>query len=817
MQISRWPLAAVPLAVLLVLGTPLVSQAQTPAEASVVFNTTGTAQPLSQALAELARQARLTLVASPALLAGKTAPALAGRFTPQQALDRLLAGTGLAGRIEAGALTVRQLPPPAPATPATPQAVELSTVLVTAERDALPSQGSVSAIGREEVERFAPATVADLLQGMPGVTAVNARNGVSVDVDIRGLQGDRVKVLVDGTQATSNTSKSYGGDGSHNYVDPDLLGGVTVEKGPTSGPHGAGTGGGVVHLNTLRAQDLLQEGRRHGLRLRGGLTSNGSDGTGFRTWDNSADVNVRTPGRNASGSIAGAWRLLDDKLELLAAHSQRRTGNYHAGERGDPSLSPYAPGSQVFNTSQDTRSTLLKARMALPHDQWAELSYNRLDSLYGETRITQFDYNVQQKELSEVSKDTWVLRYGWKPARNPWLDLRMNLWQAETDEFHAELVGYTPAASSDAGRSKSRGLELWNTSVLPLAWADVSLRYGASLQHDSTTGLTTNEPAGERVLRSGFLQTEARFNRWLSADAGLRQEAYTIEGRGASPSPIPGQGPMPFSLKNGHSERTGSVGIAFTPWEPLRIFARHSDGWRPPTGKEALRTYIERLELLRPERTRSREFGAAFERENLWRSGDRLSLRIARFDNRHDDYMARGLGSTGYYYYNLDAARFRGTEFDLGYDAGRVFVRYGQQRYDRAEFCGWRGLPCTSRFGDNFGINLYGMSLPARHTENITLGTRWLDRRLVLGLRAQFVSASSGSSFDPNTGQELSMGWAPYETYDLFGSWRFTQNLDMSFSIENLRNRYYLPALSSPAIAIPAPGRTAKITLTYTF
>lgn len=592
MQIPRWPLATVPLAVLLALGTPLASWAQPAPGASVVLNTTGAVQPLSQALTDLARQSRLTLVVAPALLAGKNAPNVSGRFTPQQAMERLLAGSGLSGRIEAGALTVRPLPPPAPATPA-PQAdaIELPTVLVTAEREqALPNAATVNTVTREELDRLPPTSTSDIFKGIPGVTAANARNGASFDLNVRGQQGDRVKVLVDGTQSTSNTSKSYGGENNHNYVDPDLVSSIVVEKGPNTGPHGTGTGGGVVNLTTLSADDLLRDGKNWGLRLRGGWANNASEGQGFRTYNNTGPIDVRTPNRNVSASVAGAWRGLDGKLDLVAAHSQRRSSNYHAGSKGHTTfsndgplgeqrqaISLYKPGLEVFNTSQDTQSTLLKARLQLPADQWIELSHNQFESTFGESRITAFDYNIEQKLLTEVEKSTSLLRYGWKPAGNPFWNLRANLWNVKLDELHPEI---TYGAS---GTTTTQGLEVWNSSLFDLAGLGLTLAYGGSLQNEKTTGLGITEPRGERELSSLFVRAEAQFNEHVALEAGLRREAYTAEGTGSFISPIPGQSRIPYAVADGHHRVNPSVALTIKPVESTAFFVRYSEGWRHHT------------------------------------------------------------------------------------------------------------------------------------------------------------------------------------------------------------------------------------------
>jgi hypothetical protein len=70
-----------------------------------------TAQPLSQALVVLARQAHLELMVQPALVEGRNAPAVQGRFTVREALNRLLTGSGLYAEAEGTSVVVRRLSP----------------------------------------------------------------------------------------------------------------------------------------------------------------------------------------------------------------------------------------------------------------------------------------------------------------------------------------------------------------------------------------------------------------------------------------------------------------------------------------------------------------------------------------------------------------------------------------------------------------------------------------------------------------------------------------------------------------------------------
>lgn len=68
-------------------------------------------QPLGRALSELARQTEVDILASPAVVGDRRAPTVRGRLTPSEALQRLLAGSGLTFEMtEPGAYVVRVRP-----------------------------------------------------------------------------------------------------------------------------------------------------------------------------------------------------------------------------------------------------------------------------------------------------------------------------------------------------------------------------------------------------------------------------------------------------------------------------------------------------------------------------------------------------------------------------------------------------------------------------------------------------------------------------------------------------------------------------------
>lgn len=102
------PLAAA-VSLLLAASAAQAQSGSTPVRQTAPVEIQITAQPLSQALVVLARQAHLELMVQPALVEGRNAPAVQGRFTVREALNRLLAGSGLYAEVEGTSVVVQRL------------------------------------------------------------------------------------------------------------------------------------------------------------------------------------------------------------------------------------------------------------------------------------------------------------------------------------------------------------------------------------------------------------------------------------------------------------------------------------------------------------------------------------------------------------------------------------------------------------------------------------------------------------------------------------------------------------------------------------
>lgn len=248
-------------------------------------------QPLQQALAQLATSSGLQILMAPQMLAGRTAPALNGRYSVAQALQQLLAGSGLSYRLtSSGVITIVQAATapaaeaPKPTQPATMPAVasSLASLQVTGSRirrSAFEGPAPVTIITAEQMQRDGHFTLADALavNGMSNYGAESLDGGGRFSanaqpLNLRGLGPGRALILVDGRRLPDYPFPS---NGRSNF---QSLGGIplaSVERvelmtGGASAIYGADAIAGVVNIVLKQPRSGSQARVRTGTSSQGG-------------------------------------------------------------------------------------------------------------------------------------------------------------------------------------------------------------------------------------------------------------------------------------------------------------------------------------------------------------------------------------------------------------------------------------------------------------------------------------------------------------------------------------------------------------------
>ena len=181
-----YPLAPIAMAVFTVLMAGSFSaavRAQTvSASATELVAINIPAQPLAQALNQLADQMNLQLNAPVALTAGRQTSAVIGNLTAQQALDRLLVGSGLESSVSGNQISVRQV-----TTAIAPGEVALAPVIVTGTKLDQGLQQATQAVSVfKESDLVGLQSNLEVFQRVPNVGYVGS-NQMPV---VRGLVGN---------------------------------------------------------------------------------------------------------------------------------------------------------------------------------------------------------------------------------------------------------------------------------------------------------------------------------------------------------------------------------------------------------------------------------------------------------------------------------------------------------------------------------------------------------------------------------------------------------------------------------------------------
>lgn len=293
----------------------------------------------------------------------------------------------------------------------------------------------------------------------------------------------------------------------------------------------------------------------------------------------------------------------------------------------------------------------------------------------------------------------------------------------------------------------------------------------------------------------------------------------------------------------------------------LEFFGNYGKSWRPPAITEVLATgsahghgWILPNPLLAAEHSKAWEAGINIQHSNLFIEEDRLVAKLAYFDTRVTNYVnlelskekpLHGGGSftNATYINNLLATQFRGLEYQLSYDMGLFYTNLNYTRMigvnsvcsKRAWLGGGKNLAGNNKYGHYSVINnkinniidcraarnLFGSSayLPGDRG-SLTLGGRIFDKKLDLGTVIRYNKGHQDSSVINNYGYANTAyvaDWPKYTIFDLYASYKLTNNLILRSSIENITNRAYLVSYGDSISFSPNRGRTIQGGFEYKF
>ena len=244
---------------------------------------------------------------------------------------------------------------------------------------------------------------------------------------------------------------------------------------------------------------------------------------------------------------------------------------------------------------------------------------------------------------------------------------------------------------------------------------------------------------------------------------------------------------------------------------------------------------------VKPEHAHNWELAYVHDLTQWFTSAEHADINIAYYDNRTKDLIER---DNSFKFDNVDEQNIRGIELSARYDNGRFFSDFGVNYVLKNEICDENSaamlstnnltlaangpIPTCFQYGFPNGYQL-AQATP-KLSANLSLGGRFMERRLEIGGRATYYKGYENSDLDWYVENAVGYGgntqgyvyfynipysWGDTLIFDAYARYKINNNLDVELTGSNLTDQYYVDPATRSAVA--APGRTFKLGLTGRF
>jgi catecholate siderophore receptor len=815
------------------------------------------AQPLAAALAAFRQQSGAQVAADGDMLRNLATPGVHGRMAPAQALQRLLAGTGIAYEATgAGGFTLQrasaqadsgsgalQLPPvrvegklvPGADPYADPQAPYKADRLSSSKftEPVLNTPRSVTVLTKEALEDKGATTLREAMRSTAGVTLGSGEGGNAFGdrFFIRGFDA-RNDIFVDGVRDPGvNIRENFNTEQ------------VEILRGPASSFAGRGTTGGAINIVTKQAQDV----DFYNAEATGGLLDNTRRLTLDLNKAISPTLDVRLNAMAQGADVAGRDFATDNRWGIAGAVTFR--------PNDDITLQADYSHTRLWGLPD----------FGVPYNQVTR----RPVTESGVSRDTY--YGILNRDFTNAVQDVGTLNAEWRV--NDWLTLE-NRFRAShsllnyigTLPENPSATGATAPFSSTrtffSGFIQLNAQSRYQTADVLADQPQATFRFATGpIEHtaivggefsneqvdiDTYTGLTselatgpvafassgapivsvfdpihvlsgltppmrTGNPLRYKVdTRAGYLMDTANYNDRLIVNAGVRFDDYEISAKNNT------------SARSAHSGIPSyNVGVTYKPLPIASVYAAYATSANP-VGSEldatsssygGLAPTQSTTQIFGPQRSRAIEIGTK------WELFDRhLLASAAAFQT--DVSNARETapnGLPGFTSGQIVAGatyRVRGLDFELG---GKITPRWSvlgglvlmQSDVTKSIVPTNVGLPLA-----NIAHQSFSLMTKYQATQWLQIGGQAIYASQIEG--GSLLAANGGVAF-PGTPNPTLL--PSYWRFDLFAEARITDNLNVKLYAQNLFDaRYYESLYQSvqPFIRV-APGRAVYVTLAAKF
>lgn len=707
------------------------------------------------------------------------------------------------------------------------QATALKEVVVSGSRseqdpDELPQ--TIDVINRNTVEEKQIRDIRDAARDLPNVSVQRAParftlagqpafgRDQNAGFNIRGLDGNRVLILVDGIRQPRSyvfSANAFGRD----YLDIGLVQRMEIFRGATSALYGSDGMGGLVNFITNEPSVFLKPGKTIG-----GTASIGYDGD--------------DKGVNVGATVAG--RASDTVQWMIGANVSRADALDNMGTNGAPNINRTEPNPEEARGKSLLAKLVFAPNAAQKHTVTLEhvdkrSDYNLLSAVTGTTAAANAFTDMDRDRL------TWNGRWRLDAAAADELQAALSWQEANSRE-------YTFEDRTGVLTDRVRDTTYKERTVQANLQAAKTLRLGGSAAHKITYGLdyTTSDitnlqvgltpAAGETFPLKRFpdttekstavyVQDEIVMGAW-TVTPGLRVDRFDLDASQAGFSP---PATRPAASLSG-SATSPKLGVLFRATPQWSVYGNYAAGFKAPNANQVNGFFQSATgnystipnPNLKPEKSRTFELGA---RGRL----DRANLDFAVFTGRYRDFIEDNAQVSGNFtpanptvFQTINVGNVRISGFEAKAD-----VEWGNALGGR--------LSSPFSYGQAKGKDTRtGRALNSINPARFTAGLKYLTDKWSARLDVIHRAAKKAGDADTATGftAPASQFLTPEATtLDLSGQWRIRKDLRLNAGIYNLTDKKYwnwsdvrgVPSNSTTLDAFTQPGRYVRVSLVADF
>ena len=614
--------------------------------------------------------------------------------------------------------------------------------------EATPAAATAS-LSQTEIQTRLPSNLVQALENVAGVNQVS--EGQAAVPALRGLSGGRTLILIDGARVSSERRAGS----SATFLDPEILEGVEVARGPGSVAYGSDAFGGVIAVTTRK----VAPGSPLAARV-------------------SATVGEGVPERRLGADVSKG--LARGSL-LLAAHA-REASDWHG------------PDGPVFNSGYRDHGLLTRVTHVVG-EGFLSAGYQGdfgrdIERPRNNSRTTRFFYPEEHSHRVTAEYD--------KPDVGPFEELGLNAFYGrygqttDQDRFatataprrvdRAEISAHDFQFRSYARRSL--GQARWELGVdvngrAGLRALDILERY--TLAGSLTTTKNVSIDSARRIDRAVYSSLDVVVAPTVSLAGGARVDYISTTNRGGDYG----------DRHTSHGAASGFVALTGGSYRGFTLTAQAARGFRDPVLSDRYfrgpsgRGFITGNPDLDPESSLQFDAGVRYTSRRVRAAAYAYHYRIAdlieRYQTTPDDFFFRNRGR----------ARLRGVELESQIDLPwRVTVEVAAQ----------------AARGRALGADAY--------LDGITTETGSVQVRRAIGARA-FAQARAAWFADDDRPGPTERVVPGYTLVDVSAGATVRKHLELRALVRNLAGAPYFA--SQDVRAVSAPGRTASLTAVVRF